>query len=164
MLLLGAVPICGLILSLSQLTSALLALPYHPYINLTFLAYLSLLLKSSSSLASSPPVPCLLFSILLFLSHWQIPTSKITPACSHRPLYLHPVLLLSWKPLLLPSHTHRKEWLTSSSVPQEPNFPHFTQVPTSCLQMYQYLLIANLPAPNSYYAKWAISLCLRLLH
>jgi len=55
-LLLAAVPFGGLLLSLLKLTSALLVLSHHFYINMTFLAYLSLLLKSSGSLPSSPQV------------------------------------------------------------------------------------------------------------
>lgn len=58
LLLLAAVPFCSLLLSLLKLTSALLVLPYHLYIDVTFLAYLSLLLKSSASLPSFPQIPC----------------------------------------------------------------------------------------------------------
>lgn len=96
-------------------------------------------LQFPSQLSSSPMLPP---SILFSLGCWQIPTSKITPVPSHRPLYLQPVLLLNLTLLLLPLHMR----MTNGSHPsQHSRSPILHISPTSKLLSYSQMYIIYLP-------------------
>lgn len=161
LLLLAAVPFCSLLLSLLKLTSALLVLPYNLYINVTFLAYLSLLLKSSTSLPSFPQVPCSPFHSSLA---WPLTNTNIQ---NHfRPLpqasQLATCITLEFNtPFASITHTYEQmaHILLSAPGAQFPTFhprPNFFLLHKRTSSTCPKLLLAS--------TKLANSLCPRLLH